>query len=347
MRVPIYTDDPWQENYSEIIDVRSPVEFAEDRVPGAINLPVLSNEERIKVGTIYKQVSPFNARKLGSAFVAKNISESILSHFSDKEREYSPLIYCWRGGQRSNSLAIVLSQIGWQVTVLEGGYKTYRAHVREQLKFLPQQFTYKVLCGLTGTGKTHILHQLARKGMQVLNLEALANHRGSLLGQEWDNRLEPQPSQKLFESRLLQKLKTFKSNKIVWLESESNKIGQIYLPSILWQKMKASTCIEIQLPIEERVNWLIEKYAHFIEEPELLKSKLAKLKYRYGGDTIASWFRLIDGNRWPELVKELLTVHYDPAYRRSMSQTFQPVESAIELASLSDRDVSQALGKFC
>ncbi len=343
MRSPTYQKFPWKENYSEIIDVRSENEFAEDHIPGAINLPVLNNEERAKVGTIYKQVSPFEARKIGASLVAKNISNHLSRHFAAKEKNYSPLVYCWRGGQRSNSLALVLTQIGWQVTVLEGGYKTYRAYVREQLKMLPLQFSYKVLCGLTGTGKTHILRQLARRGLQVLDLEALANHRGSLLGQEWKEKPQPQPSQKKFESLLLQKFEKFDLSKTVWVESESNKIGQIYLPPALWERMKQASCVEVQLPLEARVEWLLQEYPHLVNDPDMLKSKLQGLKSRYGWQKIHYWYRLIDQGQRKTLVGDLLTNHYDPAYRRSMSKTYQPLEKELSIPDLSMKSVDTVL----
>lgn len=177
--LPTYTKQPWTESYSEIIDVRSPSEFAEDHIPGAINLPVLNDAERAEVGTIYKQVCPFNARKIGAAFVSKNISLHLNQHFATKDKNYHPLVYCWRGGQHSLSMALVLAQIGWQVKLLEGGYKTYRAYVRHQMEYLPEKFTYQVLCGLAGSGKTRILRQMRlTRNTQVLDLEALANHRG-------------------------------------------------------------------------------------------------------------------------------------------------------------------------
>ena len=265
----IYTQQPWRETYSEIIDVRSPSEYAEDRIPGAINLPVLDDTERAEVGTIYKQINPFNARKIGAALVAKNIAQHLQQHFIDKNKDYHPLIYCWRGGQRSNSMAAVLSQIGWRVMVLEGGYKTYRAYVRQQLEQLPTQFTYKVLCGFTGSGKTFILRRLQQRGIQVLDLEAIANHR-----EEWQAQPTPQPSQKHFESLLLQQLQKFNCDRIVWVESESNKIGQIYLPLPLWQQMKQSQCIEIQVPIDSRIAFLLGEYSYLKTHAKFLKTKL-------------------------------------------------------------------------
>jgi tRNA 2-selenouridine synthase len=342
-RSPNHTEQPWNETYSEIIDVRSESEFAEDHIPYAINLPVLNDTERAKVGTLYKQVCPFDARKVGAALVAQNIAEHLNTHFASKDKDYQPLLYCWRGGQRSNSMALVLNQIGWQVTVLDGGYKTYRTHVRALLQDLPQYFNYRVLSGMTGSGKTYILQQLAQRGFQVLNLELLANHRGSLLGQEWDGKLSPQPSQKRFESLLLQALQGFDTNKPVWVEAESNKIGQVYLPSALWQKMKQANCVEIQLPIAGRIDWLLQEYPHLTSHPELLKSKLVRLKSRYGSEKINEWFSFIDQGQWQDLVNDLLTEHYDPTYSRSTGQCYAHVEQRLQLSNLSNTNLETLL----
>ena len=343
---PIYTQQPWAETYSEVIDVRSNSEFAEDRIPGAINLPVLDDAERADVGTIYKQINPFTARKKGAALVAKNISEHLTIHFADKDKDYHPLVYCWRGGQRSNSMATVLTQIGWRVTVLEGGYKTYRAYVRQQLEDLPTKFTYKVLCGLTGSGKTHILRQLQQRGAQVLDLEALANHRGSLLGEEWEEKPTPQPSQKYFESLLLQQLQQFDVNKIVWLESESNKIGRVHLPLSLWQKMKQASCVEIQLPIANRVNFLLQEYPYLVNNPVFLKAKLELIKSRIGKQKLNQWYQFIDSEQWEDFVKNLLICHYDPTYCQSIERDFTNVEKLLHLANLSDDSIKQILDKL-
>lgn len=340
---PRYTQQPWAETYSEIIDVRSPSEFALDRIPKAINLPVLDNAERAEVGTIYKQINPFTARKKGAALVAKNISQHLMQHFASKDKDYHPLVYCWRGGQRSNSMAAVLSQIGWRVTVLEGGYKTYRAYVRQQLEYLPEKFTYKVLCGLTGSGKTYILRQLQQRGAQVLDLEALANHRGSLLGEEWQEKPTPQPSQKYFESLLLQQLQNFDAHKTVWVESESNKIGQVYLPTSLWQKMKQANCIEIQLPLDHRVQFLLQEYPYLGTNTDVLKAKLALLKSRYGKQKLNYWYQLIDQGQGEDIVKHLLLSHYDPTYSQSMKRDFTKVEKVLFLPDLSNASINQFL----
>jgi tRNA 2-selenouridine synthase len=390
-RSPKYTQQPWGETYSQIIDVRSESEFAEDRVPGAINLPVLNDAEREKVGTLYKQVCPFEARKVGASLVAQNIAKHLDTHFANKDKNYHPLVYCWRGGQRSNSMALVLNQIGWQVTVLEGGYKTYRAYVRDRLQYLPQQLTYRVLCGLTGSGKTHILRRLAQRGVQVLDLEGLANHRGSLLGQEWDDAqvlsaerssqlrgnpgeqsfpstshsvggtsrnaystqqevrpatliaLKTQPTQKRFESLLVQELQRLDASQSVWVEAESNKIGQVYLPLSLWQQMKQASCVEVQLPQAGRIEWLLQQYPHLIAHPELLKRKLDRLKSRYGREKLNEWYSLIDAGQWHALVGDLLAYHYDPTYSRSMGQSYKRVEQRLQITNLSNTSVDALL----
>lgn len=343
---PSYTQQPWQETYSEIIDVRSQGEFAEDRIPGAINLPVLNDAERALVGTIYKQVSPFTARKKGAAIVAKNISQHLIDHFESKDKNYRPLVYCWRGGQRSNSMAVVLAQIGWQVTVLAGGYKTYRAYVRQQLEELPAQFDFKLLCGLTGSGKTHILRQLKERDRQVLDLEALANHRGSLLGEEWAGKPTKQPSQKQFESLLVQQLQSFDSSQPVWVESESNKIGQLYLPPSLWLKMKQASCIEIQLPLAARVQFLLDEYPHLVDNPAILKAKLQFLKSRYGKEQIQQWHQLIDTKSWESFVQNLLQTHYDPSYSQSIERDFKTIRRIISMSDLSPSSMENLLNSL-
>ena len=338
-----FTQHPWTEIYSEIIDVRSSTEYLEDHIPTAINLPVLTDAERAEVGTLYKQVSPFTARKVGAALVAKNLSEHLTHHFADKAKDYHPLIYCWRGGQRSRSMALVLTQVGWPVTLLQQGYKTYRAHVREQLDLLPAQFDYRVLCGLTGTAKTAILHTLVQHGTQILDLEALANHRGSLLGAAANSE---QPSQKYFESQLLAALQDLEPEQPVWLEGESSKIGQIHLPRSLWQAMQQAICIEIQAPINCRVQGLLASYPHFTAHPAQLKRQLHHLKSRYGVAQLQAWDQLIDHQQWPELVQSLLEVHYDPSYRRSLQHHYTQVKQVHTLTDLSPSNLDNLVSSL-
>lgn len=341
-----YTKQPWSHHYSEILDVRSESEFTEDRIPGAINLPVLTDPQREKVGTIYKQIDPFEARKVGAVFVAENIATYLTDHFASKDKHYRPLVYCWRGGQRSGSLAGVLLQIGWTVTVLEGGYKTYRALVRQHLAELPQTLTFRVLCGRAGTGKTEILRALRQRGSQVLDLEALANHRGSLLGSVWTPQAfspAPQPSQKYFESLLLQALQGFDPRRPIWVESESNKIGKVYLPKSLWDVIKQSRGIVVETPLAGRIQRISQEYPHFREYPNRLKDHLQRLKSRYGRGKFREWEHWIDTGQGANLVGDLLTTHYDPAYQWSLKTAFPNVDQQFFLPDASETHLNSLL----
>jgi tRNA 2-selenouridine synthase len=331
-----HTANPWSGPWTEIIDVRSPAEFAEDHIPGAINLPVLNNEERAKVGTLYVQSSPFLARKVGAALVAQNIGQHLQAHFIEQDRDYQPLVYCWRGGQRSGSLATVLAAIGWGVTVLEGGYKTYRRLVQGQLSELPRQFTFHVLCGPTGSGKTHLLHALAPQA-QVLDLEAIANHRGSLLG-----KVSTQPSQKYFDSLLLARLQQFDPAQPVWVEAESSKIGQVYLPQSLLTQMNQGLTVALEVPIAQRVNWILQGYPHYVAQPDLLKAELKSLTSRYGHAQIQQWFHWIDHGELAMFVESILRVHYDPCYFHALNQHYAQMNYRVELADFAPESISKA-----
>ena len=240
-------------------------------------------------------------------------------------------------------MATVLSQIGWRIALLEGGYKTYRTYVRQQLAVLPRQFTYKVLSGLTGTGKTYILQKMRQHGVQILDLEDIAKHRGSLLGQQWEGEPTQQPSQKFFESLLLEKLLSLDPREDVWVESESNKIGKVYLPMSLWQEMKQASCVEIQLPIKARVRFLLQEYPHFMNNPDSLKAKLEKLRSRYGWGKISQWYQMIDSGKWETFVEDILLSHYDSTYKKSMQNKFSRVEKVLSLSDLSDSSIENLL----
>ncbi len=321
-------------DFDEIIDVRTPAEFADDHIPGAINCPVFSNEERITVGTLYKQVSPFEARKVGAALVAKNIAHHLETHFHDKPKSWKPLIYCWRGGQRSGAMSIILAQVGWAAHKLEGGYKTYRREVLDKLDALSGNFNYRVVCGATGSGKSRLLGTLASNGAQVLDLEDLARHRGSVLG---ELPLEGQPSQKWFDTLLLQKLERFNTAHPVYVEAESNKIGRIGLPTALVTAMHASDCLLMDATVEARVKLLMADYQHFLDDPETLIKKLSLLIPFHGHAKIAQWSALIHAGQFDTLVKELLEVHYDPSYLRSQGKHYLKLNVAerLELDDLS------------
>ncbi|XP_053394641.1 tRNA 2-selenouridine synthase-like [Mercenaria mercenaria] len=301
---------------SEIIDVRTPAEFEEDHIPGAINLPVLTNDERVTVGKQYS-LNQFEARKTGAAVISRNIARHIDDYFQSQKAEYRPLIYCWRGGQRSYSMALVLAQIGFQTFVLDKGYKQYRAVVRQELENLPEKFQFKVISGLTGSGKTKILQTLASQGHQVLDLEALAKHKGSVLGL-WHG--ETQPSQKYFDSLLCDKLHTFTTSRPVWLESESVRIGTIHIPQKFFKRLQAAPRFCVHLPIEERVNHIIKDYPNWIEHTEDLKLIIQKLVKVAGHERVNDWLALIDKGQWKDFVRKILLEHYDPTYLLSQKK---------------------------
>jgi tRNA 2-selenouridine synthase len=338
---------PQLDQFDTIIDVRSPSEFAQDHIPGAINCPVLDDEERARVGTIYKQVNSFEAKKIGAAIVARNIGRNIDIHFLDKPRDWKPLVYCWRGGNRSGSMAHVMAKIGWPVIQLDGGYKEYRRHVNAALEELPKRFTFMVVCGTTGSGKSRLLQTLAAESAQVLDLEQLAAHRGSVLG---NLPSEAQPTQKAFESRLWQTLRHFDPNQVVFVESESKKVGNVRVPDALIEKMRTSACLSLNLSMPHRVQLLMQDYVHFTRNPELLNAQLACLLSLHGREKIARWQELASSNQMEMLVEELLRDHYDPAYRRSIDRNFTRISEAeeLELPNISNSafgDVARRLRK--
>lgn len=330
VNTPQYIDTLWGRGescpYDEVIDVRSPCEYAEDHIPVAVNLPVLSDAERAAVGTIFRQQGGFPARKVGAADVSVNIARHLREHFAEKWKDYRPLVYCWRGGQRSASLATVLAQVGWRVMVLRGGYKTYRAHVIREMEALPPLLTIRVVAGPTGAGKTRLLHALAARGAQVLDLESLAGHRGSLLGA-----IGTQPTQKTFESRLLSTLNRLDLAEPVWVEAESNRVGNILLPTALWARMRAAEVVEVSVPVEERVRQLVEEYAPIQANRESLKGTLRQLTSRHGARQIEAWCRDVDAGAWESLVTSLLATHYDPAYATSARKNYPHISRMVNL----------------
>jgi tRNA 2-selenouridine synthase len=314
--------------FDDILDVRSPAEYADDHIPGAISVPVLDDEQRARVGTLYKQSSPFEARKLGAALIARNIASHIERDFIDKPKDWRPLVYCWRGGQRSGAMAHILSQIGWAAGQLQGGYKAYRQRVRTELQILPSRFNFRVLCGPTGSGKSRLLKVLEARGAQVLDLETLANHRGSLLGGLPDS---PQPSQKGFETQLWNTLRNLDPQRPVFVEAESRKIGVLSLPDELLHAIRQADCIRLEANLHARTTLLLEDYDHFLNQPQLLLERLDQLAPLHSRQTLTHWRQLAESAEWRQLVTELLEGHYDPAYNRSTHSNFAQFEAAVEL----------------
>jgi tRNA 2-selenouridine synthase len=312
-------------DFDEIVDVRTPLEYADDHIPGALNAPVLSNEERVIVGTMYKQVSPFEATRVGAALVARNLARHLETTFADRPRTWRPLVYCWRGGKRSGSVTTLFNMIGWQARQLDGGYKTYRRATLDTLERLPATFRYVVLTGPTGSGKTRLLHALAAAGAQILDLEQLAAHRGSLLGALPG---EPQPSQKGFDTAVVTALSACDASRPVFVEAESRRIGKVSLPAVLLETVHRGTCIEVQTSREDRATFLLHDYAHLFDHPETFKEQLSKLIGLHSRERVGGWQRLVDEGRGAELARELIDLHYDPAYARSSGQHFNQLQHA-------------------
>jgi tRNA 2-selenouridine synthase len=280
--------------------VRTPSEFAEDHVPGAVNRPVLSDEERARVGTLYKQVAAFTGRKLGAALVSRNIARHVETSFMDKPKSWRPLVYCWRGGKRSEAMVHILREIGWDAHRLEGGYKAYRRAVVAELPELAQRYSLRVVCGLTGSGKTRLLEALDALGAQVLDLENLAAHRGSVLG---NIPQQPQPAQKMFESRIWSRLRSFDAKRPVFVESESKRIGALQVPDQLMASMWDSECVRVETDIATRVQLLREEYAHFLADAATLGRQLDCLVQLHGRAAIERWKQLAQRADWDALVR--------------------------------------------
>lgn len=324
-RLSLPAEESTFRDFDTIVDTRSPAEYAEDHVPGAISCPVLDNDERARVGTIYKQVSPFDAKKIGAALVAKNIARHIENLFAEKPKTWKPLVYCWRGGKRSGAMAHILREVGWDARTVEGGYKAYRRYVVDTLSELPAKFTFRVIHGVTGSGKSRLLRSLGAAGAQVLDLEDLAAHRGSVLGNLPER---PQPSQKMFESLLLEKLRSFDVQKEVYVEGESKKIGQLQVPEALIARMRASECLLLQVDTPTRVALLMDEYRHFFTDLPALGAQLDCLVALHGRERVGEWKALAAAGAWPTLVERLLEDHYDAAYRRSAAKNFPRLAEA-------------------
>jgi tRNA 2-selenouridine synthase len=332
----VATPIPWRDlrGFDDILDARSPSEFAEDHLPGAVSVPVLDDEERALVGTVYKQRSAFEAKRAGAPLAARNIAAHVERLFSQKPREWKPLVYCWRGGGRSGSLVHVLRQVGWDARQLEGGYKAFRRQVVAELEALPGRFDFRVVCGATGSGKSRLLEALAGAGAQVLDLEALAAHRGSVLGELPG---APQPSQKAFETAIWSALCGFEPERAVFVESESKKVGNLRVPEHLIERMRASRCVRLEADVDTRVALLLEDYAHFVGEPGALAAKLDLLRDLHGAERIERWKEHLAAGRWQPLVRDLLESHYDPAYRRSLLRNYREAQGA---GGLEVRDIT-------
>ena len=307
------------DEFGSIIDARSEAEYAEDHLPGAMTWPSLNDAERKLIGTIYTQVNPFEAKKRGAALAAANIARHIERDVISEPRTWQPLVYCWRGGNRSGSLALVLGQIGFKVSVIEGGYKAFRAALLNVLPELAARLDYRVICGPTGSGKTRLLHALAQAGAQVLDLEGLASHRSSVLGTIPG---QPQPTQKRFDTLVWDALRHFDAARPVYVESESKKVGNLAVPDALIERMRASRCLRLELPDDERVALLLEDYDYFVQDQDAFCERLGALTQLRGRATVEDWQQQVAAGKIENVVRELLLKHYDPGYAASIERNF-------------------------
>ena len=324
--------------YDAVIDVRSPAEFEDDHMPGAISLPVLSNEERARVGTIYKQESPFRANRVGAALVARNIAHHLETALADMPKSWRPLVYCWRGGMRSNAMATILSSVGWPSGVVKGGYKTWRREVVTGLDHETSLLPVRLIDGQTGTGKTALLQAIAAAGGQVIDLEGLAHHRGSAFGDFGD---ELQPAQRLFESGIWDQLRQFDLSRPVFVEAESALVGRCRVPRRLWQSMLAAPRIEMRVPSDVRAEFLLSAYEDIIRDKDRLMEALAKLKGLQSKETLAEWQALAEAGDYRALARQLMERHYDPLYARSRKRREDVPADVVRLESLDDAALKQ------
>ena len=272
--------------FEAVIDVRSPAEFAEDHVPGAINCPVLDDAERAIVGTLYVQQGAFEARRVGGAMVAAHLAEHLRGAFAEQPASWRPLVYCWRGGMRSGSMVQWMRLVGWKAEQLAGGYKSFRKHVINGIQTQVPRMRIRAVVGATGSAKTRVLHALATRGAQVLDLEGMARHKGSLLGNLPG---VPQPSQKHFETQIWAALQAMDLTRPIYVEGESSRIGRLSVPPVLVQQLRAAPCVEIDATPEARLGYLLRDYAYLGDEPEELAERLSVLIEMHGRETVRRW----------------------------------------------------------
>jgi tRNA 2-selenouridine synthase len=321
-------------SYALIIDARSPREFAVDHLPHAVNLPVVDDEQYADVGRLHR-TDTHAAYVLGVTESLRNMANSIGYVAQRCNRSDPILVYCFRGGKRSKLWSDTLRTIGYKVDVLRGGWKAYRRWVLSALEVMPRALEFKVVAGPTGSGKTRLLQALQRQGAQVLDLEAMACHRGSLLGALPG---KSQPTQKSFDSELMGRLREMDPQFPVYVESESKKIGNLTLPGSLMDAMARADMIRITAPLGERVKVWEEDFRHFVEDPSLLLARVAFLEPLLGKELLARWAEQARSGRVSVVFEELMTRHYDPAYVKSNARLFsgRAALPVIELESVSD-----------
>lgn len=288
-----------------LLDVRTSAEFAAGSVPGAVNMPLFSNDERAIVGTLYVKSGRDEAVEKGLEFVGPKMAEMVrlAKRLAGSEKRIN--VHCWRGGMRSASVAWLLETAGLTVGVMTGGYKAYRTHIRADFARSVQLI---VLGGMTGSGKTEVLGCLQRRGEQVLDLEGLACHRGSAFGGLGQL---PQPTTEMFENNTWEVWNRFDFSRRVWTEDESKAIGSVWINDALFEQMQAAMTLELQVPFEVRVERLTPEYGCF--DPELLKVMIGKLDRRLGGDNVKAACEAVEDGEIKKAV-DIVLRYYDKAY---------------------------------
>jgi len=310
--------------YDLIIDARSPREYEEDHIPGAVNMPVVDNEEYAEVGTLHR-TDKVGAYRIGVRYSLMNIARHLAEDLPRYNEQSRILVYCFRGGKRSRLWGDALETIGYKVDKLKGGWKGYRRWVNGQLAHIPTLYRYNVLSGPTGCGKTRLLYALRDAGAQVLDLEDIASHRGSVLG------VIPgisQPSQKYFDSLMLRQLSAYDPTRPIWVEAESKKIGNVQLPNALLETMKKGLTIQVDADMEQRVLLWRQDYRHFEDDPKGMLERLLFLRPLVGGEEFAAWEELAKQPQMPALFERLMRNHYDPSYRRSVLRNYPAIDAS-------------------
>jgi tRNA 2-selenouridine synthase len=313
-----------------LLDVRSPAEFAQGHIPGAISFPLFSDEERAIVGTAYKHQSPDHAMQAGLSIIGPRMHEMVTK--ARAESAGRPIVVqCWRGGKRSGSVGWLLDFAGLPTSVVDGGYKSYRTHLRTWLEETPLNLL--VLGGATGSGKTELLGELSKLGEQVLDLEGLANHKGSAFG--WIGE-ENQPNTEQFENDIFEVLRAFDPSKRIWVENESRSIGRVFIPEILWTKMKSAFLIHLEVPLELRVQKLVEMYAEDGAK-EALSASFVKIGKRLGGQHVKAALEAVNNGEYHQAAEIALT-YYDKTYYYGLEQSKAP---SIEKIFVNDWQVEE------
>lgn len=319
-----------------LLDVRTPAEYEKGHIPSAMNFPLFDNEERIEVGTLYKQVGPNDALIRGLELVGPKMA-TFVKEAKKTIADNDAVLYCWRGGKRSMSMSWLFENVGINTFVIQGGYKNYRKYVRHCFQNMEAKFI--VLGGPTGSGKTNILHELREQGEQVIDLEGLANHKGSAFG--WIGE-QAQPAIEYFENLLLAEINKLDLTRRIWLENESRMVGKVYLPDGFWEKMKSARLINIDIPYEERVQILVNHYSSD-NAAELIHS-FDKIKKRLGSENLKKAKEAIEVDDFHEAARIALR-YYDKRYATLLQENKSPDITRLKFETGNAKVIAQELVK--